>query len=109
MRDVVDRGGEEDLPDEQQNDDQAEDVHPIRRSERCLLERTASCSGSETLSRRFVDWEGGEADNLLVECSSRTRNNVWTASRAVTTRKMIALTFRRVLERLMSLGFELDM
>lgn len=33
---------------------------------------------------------------------------MWIPSRTVTTRKMIALTFRRVLERLMSPGFELE-
>jgi len=57
-----------------------------------------------------VRWDQeGEGDDLLsAVCSSRTRNSVWSASRAVTTRKMITLTFRRVLASFMSFGFELE-
>ena len=40
-------------------------------------------------------------------CSSRITNTAWIASRAVTTRKMIALTLRRVRPVFTSDGFEL--
>jgi hypothetical protein len=48
---------------------------------------------------------GDGDDSLRAARSSRITNTVWSARRAVMTRKMIALTFRRVLERLMSDAF----
>ena len=43
--------GEVDLPDEQEDDDQAENVHSVRCSGGQPLQRTMTCVKSETLSR----------------------------------------------------------
>ena len=56
MRDLADRGGEVDLADEQEDDDQAEEDRPVGPSNGSSLQQTAPCrEKDEMFNRRSID------------------------------------------------------